>query len=251
MQERKEEYKYRLQNGFLKGYKKLNEYEKIYNAAKMSPKESEKFLAAIKNVYDQAWKVMEEYLFACGVLCFLPRKILSHFKNEINIKPWIAFIDEYNSYFKNQNTASAEQFIKSYFLTYKKAFDEFYSVFTLKSKSAVTQQSRLALKKYPNRYVLDSYMLWVLTEFFKRHKKIHIVRIIGSRTNGSFRRGSYINLFMAGSYSQEEFLQIYNQINMLRHPYFVYITDSKNCDPDFAKQNLNHSILLYDKKDFI
>ena len=50
MQERKEEYKYRLQNGFLKGYKKLNEYEKIYNAAKMSPKESEKFLAAIKNV---------------------------------------------------------------------------------------------------------------------------------------------------------------------------------------------------------
>lgn len=56
---------------------------------------------------------------------------------------------------------------------------------------------------------------------------------------------------MAGSYSQEEFLQIYNQINMLRHPYFVYITDAKNCDPDFAKQNMNHSILLYDKKDFI
>lgn len=63
---------------------------------------------------------------------FFTQKILSHFKNEINIKPWIAFIDEYNSYFKNPNTASAEKFIKNYFLTYKKAFDEFYSVFTLK-----------------------------------------------------------------------------------------------------------------------
>lgn len=251
MQKNKEEYKHRFKNGFSNGYKKLGEYERIYNAAKMSQKESEKFVFALKNVYDQAWKVMEEYLYDAGILCFLPREILKHFCGEINIAPWIAFIEEYGAYFKNPNDSSAEKLIKNYFLSYKKAFDEFSSVFGAKLDLPVSKKSRLVLKKYPNRYVLDSYMFFTLTEFFKRHPKIHVVRIFGDRADGSFRCGSYINLFMAGSYTKEEFVKIQNRINMLRHPYFVYITDLNSCNQVIAQKNLTHSILLYDKKDFM
>ena len=104
-----------------------------------------------------------------------------------------------------------------------------------------------------NKFGMDDYLYNLLIEFFKSKSDIKIVRIFGSRVEGTSRKASDIDMIVEGTYERKTLYEYKDEINSLRHPYLIDlydVHDTHYTDPKFVQENYKDSAYLYIAKEY-
>ena len=89
-----------------------------------------------------------------------------------------------------------------------------------------------------------------IVNVLKKIKSVKIVRIFGSRANGSCGEFSDIDLIFEGNYTQDGFLRIKKKLQKLKIPYFTDIYDVHYRMKPFIFRNTLRSRVFYRRSDY-
>ena len=202
---------------------------------------------ALLNLFDRMIRILKKRLKSGGKAVLLPSEVIEEAKkcgfieNSAICHEIIGFSVEFYN-----NNEHAKHLKAEYF----GVLDEFYEKFSHDVKT-VENPPISALKTAPKAlFGLKKQYYEEIIKFLKKNKSVKILRIFGSRTDGSCGEFSDIDLIFEGNYTERGFERIKKGFQRLNIPYFADIYDVRYRLKPFIYRNTLRSRIFYRRSDF-